>query len=203
MLLKLARRHFSGMVVLHACGLALAERKREVRWANELGADAVASLPPIYPDGLPAEGVIEYLKALEAGAKVPFILYNFPKHAGNPITPEILKAVPHFALKDSGQDFDLIEHTPRYLVGSSGRVFEAIRQGAAGFVSGVANVRPELYTAFEALLAGPRIEEAARMQEEVYAGSAPFRTGGVAALKRALAQKLPGYPVHTRRPLVG
>lgn len=201
MLLKLARRHFSGMVILHACGLGLAERKREVRWANEWGADAVASLPPIYPAGLPAKGIIEYLKVLEAEARTPFILYNFPKHAGNSITPEILKAVPHFALKDSGQDFDLIEHTPRYLVGSSGRVFEAIQQGAAGFISGVANVRPELYTAFEALLAGPRLEEAARMQEEVFAGSVPFRTGGVCALKLALAQKLAGYPVHTRPPL--
>ena len=49
MLLKLARRHFHGFIVLHACGLGLSEKKIEVQWANKSGADAVASLPPIYP----------------------------------------------------------------------------------------------------------------------------------------------------------
>ncbi|MEN8253897.1 MAG: dihydrodipicolinate synthase family protein [Verrucomicrobiota bacterium] len=201
MLLKLARRHFPGFIVLHACGLGLAEKKIEVQWANKLDANAVASLPPIYPAGLPEAGIIEYLQALEAEAEVPFILYNFPKHTGNAITPEILKAVPHVALKDSAQDLELMEHTPKYFVGSSANIFEPVRQGAAGFVSATANVRPELYTAFEMLLADARIEEAAVMQEEVRAYSAQFSGGGVPALKQALAYMLPGYPVHVRCPL--
>jgi len=201
LLLKLARRHFSGWIVLHACGLELVEKKIEVQWANKLGADAVAVLPPIYPSGLPEAGIIEYLQALEAEADVPFILYNFPKHAGNAITPEILKAVPHVALKDSAQNLELIEHTPKYFVGSSANIFGSVQQGAAGFVSATANVRPGLYTAFEMLLADARIEEAAVMQEEVRAYSAQFGTGGVPTLKQALAKALPGYPVNVRVPL--
>lgn len=200
-LMKLARRHFPDFIVLHACGLELAQRKAEVRWAGELGADAVATLPPIYPAGISAAGIIEYLQALEAEAEMPFILYNFPKHSGNAITPEILKAVPHAALKDSAQNLELMEHTPKYFIGSSSHVFEPVRQGAAGFVSATANVRPELYTAFETLLAGARIEEAAVMQEEVQAYSASLSAGGVPLLKQTLARKLPGYPAHVRLPL--
>jgi 4-hydroxy-tetrahydrodipicolinate synthase len=201
-LLKLARRHFSGMVVLHAGGLGLAQNKLEVRWANEFGADAVAALPPIYPAGLPVPGIIDYFQALEAVAEVPFILYNFPKHTGNAITPEILQAVPHFALKDSAQNLELMEHTPRYFIGSSTAIFEPVQQGAAGFVAATANVRPELYADFEMLLIAARPEEAAVMQEEVRAYSAPFSAGGVPLLKQALARELPGYPPHVRCPLV-
>jgi 4-hydroxy-tetrahydrodipicolinate synthase len=202
MLLKLARSHFPGLIVLHAGGCGLAQNKLEVQWANELGADAVAALPPIYPAGLPPEGVIEYLKALEVEADVPFILYNFPKHTGNALTPEILKAVPHYALKDSAQNLELMEATPRYFVGSSTNIFESIQQGGAGFVSATANVRPELYAAFEMLLEAARPEEAAVMQEEVRAYSAQFSAGGIPLLKKALARKLPDYPVRVRCPLL-
>ena len=201
MLLKLARRHFSGLIVVHAGGLGLAQNKQEIRWANEWGADAVAALPPIYPAGLPAAGIIDYFKALEAAADVPFFLYNFPKHAGNAITPEILKAVPHYALKDSGQNLELMEATPRYFIGSSTNIFEPVQQGAAGFVAGTANVRPELYAALEMLVVAAKVEEAAVMQQEVKAYSAQFSAGGVPLLKQALARKLPGYPTHVRCPL--
>ncbi len=201
MLLKLARRHFPGVIVLHAGGCGLAQNRIEVRWANQFGADTIAVLPPIYPAGLSEAGVIEYLRALEAEADVPFILYNFPKHTGNALTPEILKAVPHYALKDSAQNLELMEHTPRYFIGSSTNIYEPVRQGAAGFIAATANVRPELYSDFEVLLASARSEEAAVMQEEVRTYSAQFSAGGVPALKQALARMLPGYPVQVRAPL--
>ncbi len=203
MLLKLARRYFPGLIVLHAGGCGLAQNKIEVQWANEFGADAIAALPPIYPAGLPVAGIIEYFQALAAEADVPFILYNFPKHSGNALTPEILEAVPHHALKDSAQDLDLMEATPRYFVGSSTNICEPIQQGAAGFVSATANVRPELYTALEMLLKDTRPEEAAVLQEEIRACSAQFSAGGVPLLKKALARKLSDYPVRVRCPLVG
>jgi 4-hydroxy-tetrahydrodipicolinate synthase len=199
--LQLARKHFPGLIVAHTGGLGLKQNLEEVRWANELGADAVAALPPIYPAGLAEAGIIEYFKALGAAAEVPFILYNFPKHAGNAITPRILKEVPHYAMKDSAQNFDLMEHTPRYFVGSSTNIFEPIQQGAAGFVAATANVRPELYAAMEMLLVDAKVGEAAVMQQEIKAYSAQFSTGGVPALKQALARKLPGYPTNVRCPL--
>lgn len=201
LLLKLARENFAGQLVLHAGGLGLAQNEIEVRWAGEFGADAVAVLPPMYPAGLSAAGLIDYFQALEAEAEVPFILYNFPKHTGNAITPEILKAVPHYAIKDSAQNLELMAHTPRYFVGSSTNIYAPVQEGAAGFVAATANVRPELYAALEMLLVAAKVEEAAVMQQEVKAYSARFSAGGVPALKQALSRKLTGYPTAVRLPL--
>jgi len=200
-LLKLARRHFPGFIVLHAGGCGLAQNRLEARWACELGADAIAALPPIYPSELSAAGIIDYFMALGSETDLPFVLYNFPKHTGNAVTPEILKAVPHAALKDSAQNLELMEHTPRYFIGSSTTIFDPVRLGAAGFVSATANVRPELYSAFEMLLSAARNEDAAEMQKEVCAYSSSFSAGGVPLLKQALSRKLPGYPTHVRTPL--
>lgn len=201
-LLKLARRYFPGMIISHVGGLGLLQNLEEVRWANELGADAVAALPPLYPAGLSADGIVEYLRQLSAAAEIPFILYNFPKHTGNALTDDMLQKIPHQAMKDSGQQLDLMPATPQYFIGSSSHILEPVQQGAAGFVAATANVRPELYSAFEMLLTDARIEEAARMQEEVRAYSSPFSAGGVPMLKQALARKLPDYPVHVRYPLL-
>ncbi len=140
-------------------------------------------------------------QALEKEAKVPFILYNFPKHSGNAITPAILNAVPHFAIKDSAQSLELMEHTPRYFIGSSTNIFEPVQEGAAGFVAATANVRPELYAAMEMLVVAAKVEEAAVMQQEIRAYSAPYSGGGVPMLKQALARKLAGYPLGVRCPL--
>lgn len=201
-LLKLARRYFPGLIILHVGGTGLAQNKAEVQWANEFGADAVAALPPIYPAGLSEAGITDYFCVLEAEADVPFILYNFPKHSGNPITPEILKAVPHYAIKDSAQNLELIEHTPRYFVGSSTNIYKPVQEGAAGFVSATANVRPEIYAAMDTLVVSMKVGEAALLQEEIRAYSAPFSAGGVPMLKQALARKLDGYPVNVRCPLM-
>lgn len=201
-LLKLARENFSGQIIQHAGGTGLEQNKREVQWANDFGADAVAALPPIYPAGLTEQGIIEYFQALEAIAEVPFLLYNFPKHAGNAITPKILQEVPHYGLKDSAQNFELMEHTPRYFVGSSTNIFEPVQQGAAGFVSATANIRPELYVALEMLLVDAKVEEAALMQQEAKAYSARFSAGGAPMLKEALGRKLPDYPMRVRLPLM-
>ncbi len=201
-LLKLARANFDGLIIQHAGGLGLAQNKLEVQWANELGADAVAVLPPMYPAGLSDAGMIEYFNALEAEAEVPFILYNFPKHAGNAITPKILKEVSHFAIKDSAQDFELMKHTPRYFVGTSTNIYEPVQEGAAGFVAATGNVRPELYAAMDMLVVAAKVEDAAVMQRELRAYSAQFSAGGVPVLKQALSRKLAGYPTNVRCPLV-
>ncbi|MBT8042685.1 MAG: dihydrodipicolinate synthase family protein [Pontiella sp.] len=200
-LLEIARRHFTGQIIQHVGGVGLAQNRIEVRWANELGADAVAALPPIYPAGLSEAGIIDYFCLLEAEAEVPFILYNFPKHSGNPITPAILKAVPHYGMKDSAQHLELIEHTPHYFVGSSTNIYGPIQQGAAGFVSATANVRPEIYAAMDLLVVSAKVEEAAILQQEIRTYSAPFSAGGVPMLKQALARILSGYPVGVRLPL--
>jgi dihydrodipicolinate synthase/N-acetylneuraminate lyase len=196
-----ARNSFSGQLVLHAGGGSLLQNLEEVRWANEYGADAVAVLPPFYPSSLPEQGMVDYLSRLASEAEVPFILYNFPTHTGNPLTASILKQVPHAALKDSGQQLDLIDATPRYFVGSSSRVMPAIEAGAVGFVSATANVRPALYADLALAIASGDLAHAYRLQDEIKRFSAPFSRGGVPLLKQVLAGKVSGYPIRVRCPL--
>ncbi|MBT8046575.1 MAG: hypothetical protein KJN67_05365, partial [Pontiella sp.] len=64
-----------------------------------------------------------------------------------------------------------------------------------------ANVRPEIYAAMDLLVVSAKVEEAAILQQEIRAYSAPFSTGGVPMLKQALARILSGYPVGVRLPL--
>jgi 4-hydroxy-tetrahydrodipicolinate synthase len=201
-LLQLARRRFSGRIILHAGGLGIEQNRIEVRWANESGADAVAVLPPVYPAGLSEAGIVDYFCTLQAESEVPFIVYNFPRHTGNPITPDVLRQVPHYGLKDSEQNLGLMEYTPHYFIGSSTNIYGPVQQGAAGFVSATANVRPDIYAALEELAVSMKVEEAAILQQEIKAYSAPFSAGGVPALKAALAHKLPEYPTRVRVPLV-
>ena len=189
--------------VCPAGGGSLAQNREEVRWAHKYGADAVAVLPPIYPAGLPAAGIIEYFQALEAEAKVPFILYNFPKHTGNPLTPEILKAVPHAALKDSARNLELVKSTPRYFAGTSAHILECIEHGATGYVAATANVRPALYADMETAVAAGDLAHAHILQDEMRHYSAPFSAGGVLLLKKTLAEKLADYPAYVRLPLTG
>lgn len=196
-LLELARRHFPGLIVLHAAGAGLAQARIEVQWANEF-ADAVAVLPPLHPVEEAEWGIIHYLQKLGKEAEVPFLLYNFPEYTGTVLTPKILKEVPHFAIKDSAKNFELMEHTPRYLVGSSSCIYTPVQRGAAGFVSASGNVRPELYAAMDMLVVAAKVEEAAVMQQEIQAYSAQFSAGGVPLLKQALSRKLAGYPTYNR-----
>lgn len=202
LLLKLARRYFPGLIVQHAGGTGLSQNIREMGWANDLGADAVAVLPPIYPTALAEKGLIHYFTELGKTAEIPFMLFNFPKHSGNAITPEILKAVPHYGLKDSSQNLDLMGSTPRYFMGSSTNLLKPMQCGATGFVSASANVRPELYSELETLIASGQLEKAEIQQAEVRKFSAPFSKAGIPALKVVLSEKLAKYPRHVRCPLV-
>jgi len=96
------------------------------------GADALICLPPYYYAGAPAKGLTAFFATVAAAAELPLYLYNFPRHTGNPITPELLKAVSHAGLKDSAADLSLIGHTPRYLLGGDSQIVEATAKEGAG-----------------------------------------------------------------------
>ena len=63
----------------------------------------------------------------------------------------MLRAVPHFALKDSARSYELMEHTPRYFAGTSTRIHQPVQQGAAGFVAAI-RISPLFPYAFTGLI---------------------------------------------------
>ncbi|HDQ46193.1 MAG TPA: hypothetical protein ENN17_11980 [bacterium] len=201
LLLRLARTYFPGVILFQAGTESLIRTKAEIRWAEEDGADGVLVLPPYYFAGAPESGLVRYFEEAAACSSLPVILYNFPKHTGNPLTPGILNSVPHFGMKDSSARLDLIPHTPRYFVGGDTHILEACMRGAAGFVSARANVLPELFVAMEAA-AGSGPDRAAAVQETINRVCRVIESGdSIPRLKALMNRIVPGYPCHLRPPL--
>jgi dihydrodipicolinate synthase/N-acetylneuraminate lyase len=196
-LLQVARENWDGIIIAHTGSPMLFQCLETVRAAEGEGADFIASLPPFYFADAPADGLVEWFTALAESTALPLILYNFPKHTGNPLTPEILAQVPHYGMKDSSADLSLITATPRYFVGGDRKISAAYAAGAKGFVSASSNADPLPYVRIET-------EQNAENQaavDKVYARfSGPF---AIARIKQALSEILPGYPSAVRPPLTG
>jgi len=149
------------------------------RFARQIGARAVAVLPPYFYHVAQCDLVEFFLRAADA-SELPLVLYNFPERTGIRIELETIAAVaeriPLAAVKQSGNDFAYhtalvgLGQEKRFVVftGADTRFGEALELGAAGTISGIANAVPELLVqiftgdmadaAEEARLASKRLE---------------------------------------------
>jgi 4-hydroxy-tetrahydrodipicolinate synthase len=123
--------------------------------AEEVGADAVASLTPYYYK--PGEGAaVKHLEAVSAAVQVPVFAYNIPPFTGNSLSPhtvsDLAKRGVISGMKDSSRDFlqllDLLDSVSDDFVvmnGTEEYALYAIMAGADGLVSGGASALPELF----------------------------------------------------------
>lgn len=203
-LLDIAKEHFPGMVMFQAGTESLVSTVKLVKRAVRHGADIIMVLPPYYFSGAPQSGLVQYFKSVADICQVPLVLYNFPKHAGNPITSDILNQVPHSAIKDSSVQYELIPFTPCYLVGSSSKIVEPMRMGAKGFVSALANCFPSLYVQLERSLKESDFTAAIEIQKEIVSKKALFEAKlEILQLKKILSTMIDGYHEKGRIPLTG
>ncbi len=201
-LLDIAREHFPGMIMFQAGTDGLASTLKMVKRAVRHGADIIMVLPPYYYYSAPESGLVQYFKSVADICQVPLVLYNFPKHTGNPITSDILAKVPHSAIKDSSNQYELIPFTPCYLVGSSSKIVEPIRMGAKGFVSALANCFPLLYVQLEKALKESDFTAALQIQNEIVSKKALFESKlEILQIKKILSTMIKGYPEKGRIPL--
>ncbi|MBD3345165.1 MAG: hypothetical protein GF401_08905 [Chitinivibrionales bacterium] len=200
--LETTRMYFPGLVLYHTGVTGVQNNRDGVSMAEDMGADACVVLSPWYPARLSEQGLVDYFCAIEEQSSLPFYIYNFPKNTSNPITPEIVKNIPHHGLKDSGCDFSLIAHTPRYFIGGDRKASEARSLGACGFVSGSAPVAPAVYTRFEEALLKKDKDALPELQEKVTQVSGfVSRSNSIATIKRCLACIISGFPSAVRPPL--
>jgi 4-hydroxy-tetrahydrodipicolinate synthase len=160
--------HPSGIALLPGTGAtSLPETVALSRFAVERDVTGILVAPPSY---FPAErdGVVRYygalLDALPDSARV--FLYNIPAYTGVPIEVEHAVALRAAygsriaGVKDSGGRLEhsvaLMRAVPGLVVlsGSDGTVAAAMRAGAHGVVSALANVVPELVESVCAAVAG-------------------------------------------------
>jgi dihydrodipicolinate synthase/N-acetylneuraminate lyase len=179
----------------------------------DAGADAVAAYVQWFYPATDADVRTHFEGLLEAAGEVPAFLYNIPRRTVNDLSAELageLAAAGFKGMKDSTADFDrhlayldaTREQDFELYVGAEPLVLRACRAGAAGAITGLAGARPELFARLRAAVEAGEDAAAQAAQEEITAAKAAVESGGstVAAVKRRVAEQLPGYPVAPRAP---
>ena len=199
------REAASGMLVVHAGAQTTADTTALAAHAAEIGADAVAVIPPPYftldADALTAH----FVAAARACAPLPFFCYAFTARSGYPLPVEVIRrigaSVDNLAgLKVSESPF---ERVAPYLglglpvlIGSEPLIAEGIAGGAIGTVSGMASAFPDVVR--EALNAG---DEAATARLRTLRTAMEESGQFIAAAKHVLGLRGVGVGPDVRPPL--
>ncbi|MDQ4036186.1 MAG: dihydrodipicolinate synthase family protein [Chloroflexota bacterium] len=191
------RRASRGVLVVHAGAQTTADSVALAAHAAEIGADAVAVIPPPYfaldADALTAH----FVAAARACAPLPFYCYAFTARSGYPLPVEVIRrigeSVDNLAgLKVSESPFDRVEPYLELglpvLIGSEPLIAAGLAHGAIGTVSGMAAAFPDVVR--EALDAG---DEAAMGRLRELRGALEASGQFIAAAKHLLG--LRGIPV--------
>jgi dihydrodipicolinate synthase/N-acetylneuraminate lyase len=166
------------------------------RGALEAGADAVSAVVPYYYHYGDGEIVSHFSALIEACTGADVYAYTIPARTGNELSLEAVRALGGAGLrgvKDSTKSFERLLEYMRcgvdVLTGTDAFVRDAFAAGAAGCVSAIANVRPDLLCA---------LRDGSDVHDQIVQMRArlPF-----ARLKEAVAERIPGYPAGYRPPL--
>jgi dihydrodipicolinate synthase/N-acetylneuraminate lyase len=147
------RAAVSGDLIVHAGAQSTADTCALAAHAGEIGADAVAVIPPPYfpldADALTAH----FVAAARAAAPLPFFCYAFTARSGYPLPVEVIgriaDAVDNLAgLKVSESPFEAV--TPYLelglpvLIGNEPLLVDGLEAGAIGTVSGLSAAFPDV-----------------------------------------------------------
>jgi 4-hydroxy-tetrahydrodipicolinate synthase len=188
--------------------LALARR------AVDDGAAAVAAVVPYYY-AAPDDHVRSHYDALIDGVDAPVYAYTIPSHTNRELAPDLVERLIGDGLTGLKDSTKSSERHREYAVaartagapfalftGTAGLMCEALREGSAGAVLALANLRPGPCAALARAIRDRRDEDAERLQAELAAGDAQVRAaGGIPALKAAVAERIAAYPPEVRAPL--
>jgi dihydrodipicolinate synthase/N-acetylneuraminate lyase len=150
------RAALRGRLIVHCGAQTTAETSRLAAHAAEVGADAVAVIPPPYFPLDVAALTEHFVAAAAACAPLPFYIYAFAARSGYPVPIDVVERVraraPNLAgLKVSESPFEKLEPYLDLglpvLVGSEPLIPAAMARGAVGAVSGLAAAFPEVVRA--------------------------------------------------------
>ena len=183
-------------LIVHCGAQTTTDTVRLAAHAAEIGADAVAVIPPPYFP-LDADALTEHLvAAAQACAPLDFYIYAFTARSGYPVPVDVVGRVADRAsnlagLKVSESPFAAVEPYLDLglpvLVGSEPLIPPALARGALGAVSGLAAAFPDVV---RAALDQPDASAETRLRDLRAAMEAqPF----IAAIKHVLARR--GVPI--------
>lgn len=199
------RHAVQGILVVHAGAQNTADTVALAEHAAEIGADAVAVIPPPYFP-LDADALtMHFVAAARACAPLPFFCYAFSPRSGYPLPVEVVRrigaSVDNLAgLKVSESPFDRVlpylELGLPVLIGNEPLLADGLAHGAIGSVSGMSSVFPDVVRS--------ALDEP---DERSMAGLAALRgameAGGrfIASAKHALGRRGVGVTSAMRAPL--
>lgn len=147
-------------------------------FAQDAGADAIASIPPIYFK-LPEHAIAAYWNAIsDAAPDTDFIIYNIPQLAGTALTQSLLRTMLRnkrvVGVKNSSMAVQDIQ-IQKMIGGSDFIVFNGVDEqfisgcvmGADGGIGGTYGVMPELFLKMNTLLKEGDLQKALEIQMEV------------------------------------
>jgi dihydrodipicolinate synthase/N-acetylneuraminate lyase len=166
-----------GKVIVHVGSLNIDDALGLARHAEDVGAYAIASLPPYYYV-FDDEVIINYFKRLVSRVKIPVYLYNNPARTGVRITSELLRKLADVGVtgvKDSSFDIvrfyeDLTVVDPskfEFIMGTEALLLPAMVVGVKACISGLSNVFPELVVKLYKLVSEGDYVNAAKLHLEV------------------------------------
>jgi len=195
-------------VIVHIGAMPTAVAIDLAKDAAIAGASALSSIPPAYyrHDTL---SIVDYYRAIVAATDLPVLIYNNPTATSNPLSGEVIKqlaTIPRLVgIKDgSGQVATLYDvlNIPNFtvLIANADLNLIALIAGAAGSVSTISVVVPELFLSMQRKLALGDIAGAMADQRRISAIAKPLRVPAIGALHEALRLRVvdAGIP---RRPL--
>lgn len=187
-----------------AATIRLAER------ALAEGVDALSAVVPYYYPLEEGQLLTHYRSLLDAvGGRSLVYAYTIPARTGNDLPATLVAELAREGLAGVKDSSKSLERHREYLatgvpvmIGSDELVRSAFEEGAAGCISAIANVRPDLLIGLRDAVRAADVERAGALQEEVRdLRSRLAREPAIVALKRAAAASVPGYPYSSRAPL--
>jgi dihydrodipicolinate synthase/N-acetylneuraminate lyase len=198
------RAALRGILIVHCGAQSTPETVALAAHAAEIGADAVAVIPPPYFPLDDAALAAHLAAAAAACAPLPFFIYAFAARSGYPVRPGVVErvreAAPNLAgLKVSESPWEAVEPYLGLglpvLVGQEPFIPRALQAGALGAVSGLAAAWPEMV---RAALDQPDEDAAERLRALRGAMEAqPF----IASAKHVLGRRGVGVGPDLRRPM--
>ncbi len=161
-------------IIAHIACNNTADSQELARHAEELGVDAIASIPPIYFK-LPPYAIAKYWNDMSAAApNTDFIIYNIPQLAGVslsvPLLQEMLKNPRCIGVKNSSmptQDIQMWRDAGAIVFnGPDEQLICGLTMGAIGGIGGTYGAMPELYITMRNELLAGNAEKARDMQNE-------------------------------------
>jgi 4-hydroxy-tetrahydrodipicolinate synthase/2-dehydro-3-deoxy-phosphogluconate/2-dehydro-3-deoxy-6-phosphogalactonate aldolase len=203
-------------VVAHVGRPSTRATVRLAREAAAAGATSVAAVVPYY-FAFDEDQLLGHFAELAAAVPLPVVAYTIPVRTHHEVSGALLERMIGSGLAGIKDSTKSEERHAEYLevarrhegtrvyMGSDGLALMALREGATGLMSAVANAIPERVVALRDAVAAEDWTAAETLQDEILAFRTRIKQGpDFVALKQEVAERLSAdrrYPTDVRRPL--